>query len=194
MQGLSTAVYGPAIGGILGGSNYNILGPAGALVNILNKFSTQYGGEIIPWLAFFGGVLSFLVFALRLEKYCMLIPVSVLEGFSASVAIAIGFGQFNAAFGLYGLTHFKEFYMNVYTTFSNIGSINMVEFIPFLIMFIALFALLKVYPSKPWIIVIAVIGNIYGIITARYAENIKPKLLLDIYPDMKEGRIGISLI
>jgi SulP family sulfate permease len=37
MMGLSSAVYGPAIGGILGGSNYNILGPAGALVNILSS-------------------------------------------------------------------------------------------------------------------------------------------------------------
>lgn len=36
MMGLETAVYGPAIGGILGGSNYNILGPAGALVNIVS--------------------------------------------------------------------------------------------------------------------------------------------------------------
>lgn len=36
MMGLSTAIYGPIAGGLLGGSNYNILGPAGALVNILS--------------------------------------------------------------------------------------------------------------------------------------------------------------
>ena len=43
MMGLSSAIYGPAIGGLVGGSNYNILGPAGALVNILNKLSFENG-------------------------------------------------------------------------------------------------------------------------------------------------------
>jgi MFS superfamily sulfate permease-like transporter len=36
IMGLSAAIYGPCISGIIGGSNYNILGPAGALVNIIN--------------------------------------------------------------------------------------------------------------------------------------------------------------
>lgn len=92
MQGLTTAIYGPAVGGLLGGSHYNILGPAGALVNILNAYSTQYGPEIVPYLATLGGLLSLLVYALKLERYAMLIPISVLEGFSLSVAVAIGFG------------------------------------------------------------------------------------------------------
>ena len=39
MMGLSAAIYGPAVGGLVGGSNYNILGPAGALVNILNRLA-----------------------------------------------------------------------------------------------------------------------------------------------------------
>lgn len=43
MMGLSAAIYGPAIGGLVGGSNYNILGPAGALVNILHKLSYENG-------------------------------------------------------------------------------------------------------------------------------------------------------
>lgn len=92
MQGLSSAVYGPVIGGLIGGSDYNILGPAGALVNILNKYSTLYGSDIIPLLALVSGFFSICVYFFRLERYCMLIPISVLEGFSLSVAIAIGFG------------------------------------------------------------------------------------------------------
>ena len=78
MAGLTSAVYGPVMGGLFGGSNYNILGPANAPVTILNKFSMQYGPNIVPLLAFFGGLMSLIVFILKLEKYCMLIPVSVL--------------------------------------------------------------------------------------------------------------------
>lgn len=58
MQGLSAAIYGPCVGGLVGGSNYNILGPAGALVNILNGLAVENGPEIIPWVAFFAGIFS----------------------------------------------------------------------------------------------------------------------------------------
>jgi MFS superfamily sulfate permease-like transporter len=46
------------------------------------------------------GIFSFIVFLLKLEKYCTLIPIAVLEGFSFGVAITIACGQFNFALGL----------------------------------------------------------------------------------------------
>ena len=92
MMGLSAAIYGPGVGGLVGGSNYNILGPAGALVNILNRLAMENGREIIPWVAFFAGLISLGVWALKLERYCTLIPNSVLEGFSFGVALTIGLG------------------------------------------------------------------------------------------------------
>ena len=39
MMGLMTGIYGPMIQGVIGGSHYNILGPAGALVNVLQGYS-----------------------------------------------------------------------------------------------------------------------------------------------------------
>ena len=42
MMGLMTAIYGPFCTGILGGSAYNILGPAGALVNVLTGMTAVY--------------------------------------------------------------------------------------------------------------------------------------------------------
>lgn len=67
MMGLSTAIWGPAIGGIIGGSNYNILGPAGALVNIVSTLANVNGPEIIPLVAFVGGLMSFMVYLLKVE-------------------------------------------------------------------------------------------------------------------------------
>jgi SulP family sulfate permease len=90
MMGLITAIWGPLIQGVMGGSNYNILGPAGALVAILHSYSAVYGDQIIPWLAFGSGVLSFLVYALGWEKYATVLPLSVLEGFSFAVGLTIG--------------------------------------------------------------------------------------------------------
>jgi len=121
MMGLDTAIYGPAVGGLLGGSHYNILGPAGALVNIVGTLALVNGQAIIPLVALFGGMLSFLVYLLKLEKYCTMIPLSVLEGFSLGVATTIGLGQFGNAFGLYNLPKHKHFYKNVAENFSDVG-------------------------------------------------------------------------
>ena len=99
-MGLRAAIFGPALGGLLGGSNYNILGPAGALVNILKLYSGTYGAAIVPWLAFVSGLMGLAVWGCKLEKYCTIIPNSVLEGFSFSVALVIGLGQTRNAFGI----------------------------------------------------------------------------------------------
>lgn len=36
IMGLSTGIFAPCIAGIIGGSDYNILGTAGALANLIN--------------------------------------------------------------------------------------------------------------------------------------------------------------
>lgn len=112
MMGLITGIYGPMIGGLIGGSNYNILGPAGALVNVLHAYYVRNGIKIIPYLAIFSGVISFFVYLFSLEKYCTVLPISVLEGFSFAVALTIGLSQMNFAFGIdpATLTKYPVFY------------------------------------------------------------------------------------
>ena len=39
-------------------------------------------------------------------------------------------------------------------------------------------ALNKFYPGKPWVILIALVGMIYGFLTAEFLPGIKPKLLV----------------
>jgi len=192
MMGLSSAVYGPAISGLVGGSNYNILGPAGALVNILMKFSSEYGPEIIPRLAFVSGLIIMGVFLLKLEKYCTVIPLSVLEGFSFGVAITIGCGQLNNALGLKGLKKHPEFYMNVMETVENAGELQGHEFTAFLIFFVVLFSLMKFLPGKPWIVPVALLGILYGFICDKAIPSIRPTLLMDMYPKMLEGAVLID--
>ena len=92
IMGLSSAIFAPCLQGIIGGSNYNILGPAGALVNIINGLVQENGVKIVPLVAIVSGIFIAIVYALKLEKFCTLIPLSVLEGFSLGVAITIGCG------------------------------------------------------------------------------------------------------
>lgn len=186
MMGLATAIFGPGIGGLVGGSNYNILGPAGALVNINAALVFDNGPQIIPAVAIVTGLLTLLVWVLKLERYCCLIPNSVLEGFSAGVATTIGCGQLNFALGLVPKKKYKEFYQNLAITFANVGNLDPVEFTPFLIFFVALMSLLQWKPKVPWIIIVAIIGCLYGFLTSTFMPGLKPFLLMDKYPSMKD--------
>ena len=44
--------------------------------------------------------------------------------------------------------------------------------------------LAKYRPGKPWIILIAFLGILYGFIVTKFVPSFKPTLLLDKYPDM----------
>lgn len=194
MMGLITGIYGPGVQGILGGSHYNILGPAGALVNVLKTYSATYGEQIIPWLAIGSGALGLLVYATGMERYATVLPLSVLEGFSFAVGLTIGLSQLNFALGLdkekLKMETHPELYMNVYESLSNLGSLEWTEFAPFLVLFTVLMLLSKYLPGRPWIILIAIVGVIYGAVTDRWfnesdptkGSDIKPKLLRDLYP------------
>jgi len=122
MMGFITGIYGPGLQGILGGSHYNILGPAGALVNIVADLSGNYGVEMIPWVTIVAGVMSFLVFLVKFENYCTMLPTSVLEGFSLGVATTIGLGQLPFALGQdpAKLGNHPEFYKKVEASLSNL--------------------------------------------------------------------------
>jgi len=170
MMGLTTGIFGPGIQGVIGGSHYNILGPAGALVNIVNALSTKNGMAIIPWCATLAGAMSFVVYLLKFENYCTMLPTSVLEGFSLGVATTIGLGQIAFAFGLVGLKVQSEFYMKVYESLSNLDKTQPKEFFCFLPFFVVLMSLSRWKPATPWIIVIASIGIIYGIIMRELVE------------------------
>ena len=189
MMGLTTAVWGPGIQGLIGGSHYNILGPAGALVNIVSGLKNEADtNAIIPWVALVAGIMSFVVYAVKFENYCTMLPTSVLEGFSLGVATTIGLGQVRFAFGISEkkIPGHPEFYMNVKETFANLHQTEMKEFFTFLPYFIVLMSLLRWKPSVPWIIVIAAMGVIHGLIMAKAVDDkaLTPFMLKEKYPTL----------
>ena len=68
------------------------------------------------------GMIQMFVYAFQLQKFCILIPLSVLEGFSFGVALTIGGVEIKSALGLKNLTKHDEIYMNIYESFKNIQS------------------------------------------------------------------------
>lgn len=71
----------------------------------------------------FAGVFSLLIWQFKLERFCVLIPNSVLEGFSMGVGIVIGCNQLNFAFGLTNSDPPSEFYKKVWWSLTNVGDL-----------------------------------------------------------------------
>jgi len=59
------------------------------------------------------------------------------------------------------------------------------ELLPFLVFFVLLMSLLKWAPGRPWIVLVAVLGILYGWITKTWAASVAPVILADIYPVMR---------
>lgn len=161
-MGIITAVWAGIFASIFGGSNFNIVGPAGALTGLLMAFSISHGMEMMPMLAIFSGIFIFISYILKLERYLVLVPATVMHGFSLGVALMIGLGQLNFAFGLKDLPRHSEFISNVLTTFTHISEIHLATFSVFLFFLIALFVLVRLLPKVPAIIAVTPFGILLG--------------------------------
>lgn len=89
-QGIISAFWAGTFAAALGGSEWNIVGPTGALSGLLMALSVCCGGPgVLPLLAIEAALMVFAVWALDLAKYLMFIPSAVIEGFTAGVAAII---------------------------------------------------------------------------------------------------------
>ena len=80
INGIISSIYGPIAGGFFGDSDFNVLGPAGALIAsaVLNKKSSEYGPEIIPLLAFCSGFAILILHFVKAHIVFEAIPDSVI--------------------------------------------------------------------------------------------------------------------
>lgn len=165
IMGIITAIWAGLIAAIFGGSNYNVIGPAGALTGILAAYALIYGFETLPMVALVAGGIILIAWLLRLDRYMVFVPGSTIYGFTLGVAIIIALNQLNTALGLVGLPKHKEFIDNVLESLKHLGQGDPLAFIVFLVFFGSLVVLAKLLPKIPGAIVVAPIGIIFGYLT-----------------------------
>ena len=124
LMGIITAIWAGLLASILGGSNFNVVGPTGALSGILAIFAISHGAGALPSLAIVTGLIIIIFFVFHLEKYIILIPSSVIHGFTLGVAFIIGLNQINFALGLKDLSAHEHYIQNVFESLKNIGQID----------------------------------------------------------------------
>lgn len=165
--GIMTAIWGGIIAAIFGGSNFNIVGPTGALSGIISAYVILHGMSGLPIVSLLVGIFILVAYFLKLERYLILIPSSVIHGFTLGVAFIIGLGQFNFAFGLKNLPAHENLIFNMFESVKNLGSTSAITLFVFLVFLFGLLMFKKFTPKLPGAIILAPIGILIGFLSER---------------------------
>lgn len=162
VPGVSTAIWSGLFTAAFGGCVYNIVGPTGALSGILARNVSMYGVDSLPYLAILTGIICLIVFLLKWERYVLLVPSSVMEGFTVGVAFIIALNQINFALGLGQIPRHEEFVYNVIESFRYATDTDPWSFGLFLLSVTSLYSLMMTYRKIPWVIILCTLGIVLG--------------------------------
>ena len=122
--GLWTAIIGGFLVALLGGTNVQIGGPAGAFIVIVYGIVERYGLANLLICTASAGVLLFLLGLFKLGSLVRFVPVSIVIGFTNGIAVLIALSQLKDWLGLAIEKMPGNFFSQVHTLALHIGSVN----------------------------------------------------------------------
>ncbi len=172
VPGLVTGVWATLIASIFGGSNYNIIGAAGALTTVLFAATLAaplgLGAAVLPLLAIATGLIILAVWVLRADRFLYYIPSSVMYGFSAGVAFLIAASQLFDATGLSALKRTGHFVGDIELFIEHMSSVHTATIACFAA-FLAFILIWKRSIKKlPAVIPTSILGILFGYLEATY--------------------------
>lgn len=99
-RGLFTAIIGGFLVSALGGSRFQIGGPAGAFIVLVAATVSRHGVDGLILATMLAGIILIAIGYLRLGTYIKFIPFPVTVGFTAGIAVIIFASQLHDLFGL----------------------------------------------------------------------------------------------
>ncbi|MFA6266401.1 MAG: SulP family inorganic anion transporter [Pseudolabrys sp.] len=99
-RGLYTAIAGGFIVSLIGGSRFQIGGPAGAFIGLIAMVVERHGYDGLALATIVAGLILLAVALLRLGTYIKYIPLPVTVGFTAGIAVIIAASQIRDVLGL----------------------------------------------------------------------------------------------
>lgn len=172
LPGLIAGIWGTLIGSIFIGSNYNILGASGALSTVLFTITIaaplELGATVLPLIAITTGVLTLLIWVLKINRFLYYIPSSVMYGFAAGVAILIAASQIFDATGLSDLSRTGSLIGDIKTFILHRASIHLPSLTVFLSFLTGILIWKKYNKKVPAVIPAAFLGIAFGYVEERY--------------------------
>ena len=99
-RGLYTAIVGGFVVSALGGSRYQVGGPAGAFITLVAATTAEIGLDGLALTVLVSGVLLTAIGLMGLGRFIRLIPHAVTVGFTGGIAVTIAASQIKDLFGL----------------------------------------------------------------------------------------------
>lgn len=156
-RGLYAAIVGGVLVSALGGSRYQIGGPAGAFIVLVAATVSQYGIEGLLLTVLLSGFMLTLLGALGLGSLIRHIPHPVTVGFTCGIAVTILASQLKDLGGLSLSQEPGPLVPKLTALWSAIGSLNVTALIVGLATAAVIFALRRWRPTWPGML-IAVVG------------------------------------
>ncbi|ETK31590.1 MFS transporter [Microbispora sp. ATCC PTA-5024] len=100
--GLATAVVAGALAAVFGGSNLQVSGPTGAMTVVLVPIMRGHGPSGVLMVGLLAGVVLVALALAGVGRYARYMPIPVIEGFTAGIAVVIALQQVPAALGVSG--------------------------------------------------------------------------------------------
>ena len=123
-QGLFTAIIAGALVSVLGGSNVQIGGPAGAFIVIVYGIVQRYGLGNLLIATVMSGVLLTLLGLFKLGGLVRYIPITIVIGFTNGIAVLIGVSQLKDLLGLSVAKMPGDFFAQIATLAQHLNSFN----------------------------------------------------------------------
>jgi SulP family sulfate permease len=124
-QGLITAIVGGLIVSLLGGSNVQIGGPAGAFIVIVYAILQRYGLTNLLISTALAGVLLFALGLFRFGALVRVIPVPIIIGFTNGIAVLIAVSQLKDLLGLPIAAMPADFFAQIGTLWAHATRVNL---------------------------------------------------------------------
>lgn len=185
--GIITAVVAGIIGAAFGSSRYNIIGPTGALSGVTAAFALTQGAGLLPLMTVLAGLIIVFAYFIKVERYLVYVPSSVIHGFTLAISIILISSQLNYILGLHGLPVKASVADGLWQAFVNYDIINFKTVIYFSVFYLILLLIRKLNISIPGAIILSVMAIVYGYLCKSGILPIDVFTLGDKFP-----QIGLS--
>ncbi len=172
-RGLYTAIVGGFFVSLLGGSRFQVGGPAGAFIVLVALTVERHGVDGVILATMMAGVFLITAGLLRIGTYVKFIPYPVTVGFTAGIAVIILASQLHDLFGLKLPGHEpSEFLPKLAALWQAAGTINAWAFAVAVLAIVVMVGVRRLRPSWPSILIGVVVATIVVTVLSLPVETV----------------------
>lgn len=158
--GITTAIIAGAIAAIFGGSKLQVSGPTGAMTVVLVPIVHQFGPQGVLLVGLIAGAILVIAGFAKIGDHVHRLPTSLIEGFTAGIAIVISLQQFPFIFGVPASDAEKVWAGAFEVTMAGLANFNPVPVIMALAVTAAILSCSSRWPRIPFSLLTVVIAAI----------------------------------